>query len=423
MEEMFDLEIYVRKKLMEIEDTDERKFAKEVLLEGLLPIFRLTEKRYLDLEERIKKEIDVGQDNYVVCTTVVRQDNYDPINGTLFPICPEVLKEEKNIEEGERPLPYIIFFNGGYIRKKEFENLKVLRACDEEGRQHMAGIRKARCYQDAVSDLYDVFVYNKIRWTTVNTGQIDRFYEIYPVEDETIDIKNWKIDFGEMDEYVECGIIPLWNIEKFSFQCRKFMIPCVDDKYYEHELNLNNYDQDSGYMLGINEDVLSVRYEKNKIIMTSLKESFRDWIAYRFIGNIDTQSHGYVYEFLDNHRENSFSQNFIERGAALFVSRTELYRMIQSFPITGYIEIFDCRVIEEEPEDSFWADMNLFIKEEIFPMEARKILELRFRKKRKSIYVEDMVRFAVSELQQQLHEYKCVGVLVRDDDLQINETV
>ncbi|MFQ7239387.1 MAG: hypothetical protein ACLRP8_10575 [Roseburia intestinalis] len=43
----------------------------------------------------------------------------------------------------------------------------------------------------------------------------------------------------------------------------------MDEKYYEHELDLKNYDLDSGYMLGINEDVLKVRHEKDKIIMTS----------------------------------------------------------------------------------------------------------------------------------------------------------
>lgn len=84
------------------------------------------------------------------------------------------------------------------------------------------------------------------------------------------------------------------------------MVPCMDEKYYEHELDLKNYDLDSGYMLGINEDVLKVRHEKDKIIMTSLKESFRDWEAYRFIGKIDTSSHGYTYEMLSNSRKSSF---------------------------------------------------------------------------------------------------------------------
>ncbi len=43
------------------------------------------------------------------------------------------------------------------------------------------------------------------------------------------------------------------------------MVPCIDEKFYEHELKLKNYDLESGYMLGINEDVLKVRHEKDKL--------------------------------------------------------------------------------------------------------------------------------------------------------------
>lgn len=75
-----------------------------------------------------------------------------------------------------------------------------------------------------------------------------------------------KIDFGSYEEDIKNDMLLLWNIEKFTFQCRKFMVPCMDEKYYEHELDLKNYDLDSGYMLGINEDVLKVRHEKIKLL-------------------------------------------------------------------------------------------------------------------------------------------------------------
>lgn len=70
-------------------------------------------------------------------------------------------------------------------------------------------------------------------------------------------------------------------------------------------------------MLGINEDILKVRHEKDKIIMTSLKESFRDWEAYRFIEKTDTSSHGYTCEMLSNSRKSSFSK--LQRTAGKFL--------------------------------------------------------------------------------------------------------
>ena len=44
MESMTDLQQHIRKRLTEIEDLDERKDAREILLEGLVPIFELMEK-------------------------------------------------------------------------------------------------------------------------------------------------------------------------------------------------------------------------------------------------------------------------------------------------------------------------------------------------------------------------------------------
>ena len=192
----------------------------------------------------------------------------------------------------------------------------------------------------------------------------------------------------------------LWNIEKFTFQCRKFMVPCMDEKYYEHELDLKNYDLDSGYMLGINEDVLKVRHEKDKIIMTSLKESFRDWEAYRFIEKTDTSSHGYTCEMLSNSRKSSFFQNYRERQESSLGSRTELFWMVQSFEHNVYVELEKCEVLETPPESCLEGDMNPFLGNTVFPMETRKTLALYFtRKGQKKNFCEDMVRFFVSQIQ------------------------
>ena len=60
MESITDLQQHIRKRLTEIEDLDERKDAREILLEGLVPIFERMEKRYLDLENQIKRSFYDG---------------------------------------------------------------------------------------------------------------------------------------------------------------------------------------------------------------------------------------------------------------------------------------------------------------------------------------------------------------------------
>lgn len=408
VESITDLQQHIRKRLTEIDDLDERKDAREILLEGLVPVFELMEKRYLDLEDQIKREIEIPNEKYAVSMTVIKKKDYDPINGTLYPVVPALLQENK---EKTEPMPCLIYFAGSHQKREEFEKTAEFQGFDDSGKSHIIRVRKAKCYQQALSELYRVFVYNKICWTTVNTGYLDRFYEVY-TEGNT-DVNSLKIDFGSYGEEIKNDMLLLWNIEKFTFQCRKFMVPCIDEKYYEHELNLKNYDPDSGYMLGINEDVLKVRHEKDKIIMTSLKESFRDWEAYRFIGKTDTSSHGYIYEILGNRRKSSFFQNYREQQESSLGSRTELFWMVQSFEDNFYVELEKCEVLEMSPGCCLEGDMNPFLGSTIFPMETRKILALYFRRKgEKKNFCEDMVRFFVSQIQLSVCEYKCVGILM-----------
>ena len=80
--------------------------------------------------------------------------------------------------------PYLIYFSGNYREREDFERAGDFQGTDEYGNVHAVKVRKAKCYQQALANLYQVFVYNKIRWTTVNTAYLDRFYEV-TTEDES----------------------------------------------------------------------------------------------------------------------------------------------------------------------------------------------------------------------------------------------
>lgn len=405
-----DMETYIKHRLTEISDSDEKMFAKEVLLKGLLPIFQTVEERYRDLENRVRREMDVDRNRFAVFTTMIRRQDYDSTNQTWFPVCGKDMEDTGLMYRR-------IFFRGNEARKREFEKTVTITATDASGAQHRMGVRKASDYRNAVEGLYRLFVYNHIPWSTVNTGILDRFYEIYPMEEvaEGEDILEWGISFGEWESYVESDYMALWNIEKFSFQCMKFMVPCLDGKYYEHELDLGDYDPESGYMVEGNEEILSIRYEKDKIIMTSTKETFDCWYAYRFAGQNDMDSYGYRHEILGNRSKETFAECLIGRYGQGIHSRTEICRMAEGLDTEDVLRLVDCGVREREAEGSFAADMNWFIREEIFPMETRRILELHFERKAaedpEDYHAEDILRYIVSQVQFLLDEYKCVGVL------------
>ncbi len=403
----FDMDTYVKQRITEIADADERGFAKEILLKGLLPAFQSMKERYQELEDRVKREVELESSRFAVMTMPVRRQNYDSTNRTWFPVC-----EQDVLEDG---FPYKrIYFRGNEKEKKAFEKKQYLTATDASGKEHRVGIRRAEDYRKEVEALYHIFLYNRITWSTVNTGDLDRFYEIYPME-ETESMADWSISYGEWGNRVCDDYIALWNIERFYFHCMKFMVPCLDGKYYEHELNLEDYDADSSYMVESNEDILSVRYEKDKIIMTSTKETFENWRAYRFGSRIDLDSYGYHHNILGNRKKERFADYLAKRYGQGIHSKTELFRIVEGLDAGQYIKMTDCRIREQEQEGSFAADMNWFIREEVFPMETRRILELQFVRQadegKREYYAEDMLRYVISQVQLFLDEYKCVGVL------------
>lgn len=60
MEYPFDYKRYIEKRLREIEDLEERRFAKTVLLEGLEKMIQCMEEKYRNLEQRIYNETEVA---------------------------------------------------------------------------------------------------------------------------------------------------------------------------------------------------------------------------------------------------------------------------------------------------------------------------------------------------------------------------
>lgn len=403
LDQNFDMETYVKQRLAEITDIDERSVAKEALLKGLLPAVRTMEERYRNLEERIRREIEIPGSRFAVYTMAVRRQDYDPTNRTWFPVC------ERDVQDGA--VCRRIYFQGNEAEKREFEKASCFSATDREGNTIRLGIRRSEDYRVAMESLYKLFVDNRIPWRTVNTGDIDRFYDVYPMEAEA-EMESRSISFGEWEGLVDEDYMLLWNLEQFSFHCRKFMVPCLDGKYYEHELSLEDYDPDSGYMVEGNEDILSIRYENGRILMTSFQETFENWHAWRFSGRPDMESHGYGGRVLGNAGKESFADHLTERYGHGIHSRTEIFRIVEGLGVEEWVRLADCQVREREQDGSFQADMNWFIREELFPMETRRALELTFeRQGGTEACAEDMLRYAISQVQLLLGEYKCVGKL------------
>ena len=64
---------YLQKQLGGIRDIEERKEARELLLEGFLALYTLAEGKYQALEERIDRELTLPGKDFAIYTTIVKK--------------------------------------------------------------------------------------------------------------------------------------------------------------------------------------------------------------------------------------------------------------------------------------------------------------------------------------------------------------
>lgn len=427
----FDYERYIAEKLREIDDLDERRFAKQVLLEGLLPIIRQTEAKYRELEKRIYREIRIPGNHYEVVSTVIRRDHYDPMNGTLFPVIPPDMQEKAHqdtLSTEEYFYVGTVFLEANRKTCMEFEragNFRGTFLCEGEEKEADFRIRKAVRYRRVIEQLYEMFQDNHIPWETVNTAYLDKFFDVYLCKDgltegerkqaKNASMEDMDIRFGMYDGLIRKGMIPLWNIESVTFDCLNFMVPCIDGIYYEHEFVLEEDNRENGYLIQGNDEILEIRHEADRIVVRSTQETFEGWNAVRIVQGDTIRSLDYDAPFLTNHKKDTFIRRYAYRSGVNLMTKTDLFRKIMELDIGDYIEAADYEILENGADYPAQEGMNWFVRDELFPVESRKVLLLKFRAKNPGFYLNDsMVWFVVSQIQMEISEYRCVGRIMEE---------
>ncbi|MDR2024420.1 MAG: hypothetical protein LBQ71_14510 [Hungatella sp.] len=424
LEYPFDFERYIEERLREIDDLDERWYAKKVLVEGLSKVIRCMEAKYRQLERRVYEELEIADNQYETVMTIVKRDHYDPTNRTLHPVDEFDLEEEKLAEilSNEKQVWIgTIFLESGEDERKEFEKIKNFTGILGQNRETQEVdfyIQPAKRYRDTMEKLYQVFQDNHIPWETINTAYLDKFYDIF-INPEALEkgiqnniLENVEIAFGKFEKLIRHGLIPLWNLDWVNFDSTDFMIPSINDIYYEHEFTLQDKEKGDGYLIETNEDILEIRHEKNKIVIKSQKETFENWKALHITQQETMRSLDYNAPLVTNHKKDSYIRRFAENSSVRLMTKTDLFRRIMELDIQDYIEVVGYEICENAGRCQNTEGMNWFVRDELFPMESRKVLLLKFRAKEQGHYLNDsMVQFVISQMQLEINEYRCIGVM------------
>lgn len=95
------------------------------------------------------------------------------------------------------------------------------------------------------------------------------------------------------------------------------------------------------------------------------------------------------------------------------MTKHDLFRRIMELDIEDYMEVTGYQILEDAQAFPMEEGMNWFIRDELFPMDQRKLLVLEFKEKRPGHFLnKGIIRFVISQMQLEISEYRCVGVTV-----------
>lgn len=414
-EKQFDYENYIQRRLREIDDLDERKYARELLLEGLGKIFAWTDAKYEALEQRVCRELNVPGERFHTCMTIVKREDYDPINNFWFPVCEQDVKGDR--EQGYET----VYLMADEKRCREFlKQGAVTGILEENGKQIRFLIRKAGRYEEMIKRLYKLFTNNHISWQVVHMGHLERFFELVPTQELTPGSRV-SIQWDKWESCVKTGIIPLWNIQRTAINSREYRMPCIDEVFYEHIFYLpDERVEEDGYLMETKEDILSLRYEGNRVLLKTKKDSLKDVCVYRMHQGVPAESYGYQFPVLSNCRKDNLAARYLHQTGNFIQTPMELLRKIEEMSGSYGVDVLGYEIAGKAENDMtagkmFFGDMNGFIGAQVFADDGRSILLLKMhiKEKQQADYLcESQVRYILSQLQMEFMEYKCVGVLV-----------
>ena len=127
-----------------------------------------------------------------------------------------------------------------------------------------------------------------------------------------------------------------------------------------------------GYLVETEEDILSVRYEENKLLLKTEKESVDNVVIYRLHQSGRMASYGYQYPVLTNRKEDSFSARYLNEVGNFIQTPMELRRKIEEMSGNYEIRVMNYEIIDCVDEKTISGDMNELFDMEIFPDDRRK---------------------------------------------------
>lgn len=428
----FDMEQYIRKRMLEITRLKDRELYKNIVGDMLLRLYKYNQEAYRGLEERLLKESTPDQADYAIYLTMTDRKHYDATDAFMHPMREEDSREQKiltkevntAIQKGEPFLLYTLFLQTKTsdirrLLREERTFTGVLRTEKREYRGTFA-LRLNETYLDMVKALYYIFAANNQPWTTVCEAYLTKLMDVYlctaeniPDQDEIVEIR---VDFEEYADVVRYEMIPLWNLRRITRKTSTYPNPCIDKTNYEHQIFAHLLKPDCEYLvMNTDVEITNIRRQNGDLLISCSLEKPCEWELYQ-VNRIERKEK-YFYPVLGNRYKESFSGKITEMYRKSIKTKAEMARLMEAFSYDNYVFFRGMEIKDIPPEG--WEDSNYnmdgFIQDEIRVGNNRQILHLSFSPVGGENYLnEDIMSFLVTQVQKIFPEYLCIGSLGKE---------
>ena len=426
-----DMRLHISRMLDSMKSDSDKALLREIMEEAFIPMHDHFEEQYARLEARVRDEVPLAAGSYVIWATLMERGVADGASPYLFPMLEEDLANpaidradlEGWLRDGGELRIDTVFVQADYLlcreiaeRGEAFEG--SLRASGGELR---AGIelRPSKRYADCIGDLYRLFMSNGVPWQTVYSPYIFKMFDAVLVHadvggtGELDSFIGYDADFGSYAGYIRRGLIPMWNVRRLTMKSEDFPLPALDKVNYEYVFDLSDEGPEHGYLADYgNEDISSVRRERDAMVVTSPTQKGVVWDMYKIHRRKEYATERFAYELTSNAQEDSFAARMVSFYGSVVKTGAELRRLLAAYDASSYAELISAKVIEGiSPGETYEA--NAFLKDEIRDPKADKTLLLEFRALKPDQYlIRDAMSFLVSLAQMMYPEYHCTGVLL-----------
>jgi len=423
----FDIENYVRKKIPELNNLENRELFKAIVSNSTVELYKHIKEEYDALEQRVFNEAPKAETLPDLITCVVSPDNYDVTDNYMRPMFEEDLKPVKvdgqemihAVNTGHEFFLYTCMIQADYLELKKMvqSNRKFSGVIENEYGETPAEfiLKPNERYHKKAEGLYNIAKLNFIPWRSINIPYLYKLFDVYVVKveewDDQLEVKKVTVEFDEFGEKLFPKPLPLWNVGETVIKANAYPQPAIDRKYFEHYLYKAQFNENYDYLLKDADTLIrNIRREDGDLYIICDSDLPGDWNFYEFRPSPNPKN--YELPLMSNERTQTFSRDILEYFGQRIKTRTELVRFLQSFKCSEYLSFADAK-ITGKPQEIETYSTEKFIDYEFRTGDREKFFEISFRPKDEDFYLNrDLMSFFTTALQHIFPEYQCVGKLV-----------